>query len=479
MPKDLSIFLSYSHQDTTDCKVLEEMLRMQENQGVKLWRDDQIRPGVDWDNEIKDQLNRADIVIFVLSKAFLASTYIPENEFQPALKKRVIPVVLEDCEWRTSEVAHLKALARLQALPAGAKPIKDKDWPNPAQPYIDVAKGIRKVFTEVSGEGEAATVSRSLAKMADLGTHPEVKTAITDCIAQFRTSSDQIALVADYKAVHDILHVLQFQCLATLRDAAPDFPDNARAAREVGRYEVILRAQVQALVEVAKRRVEPDIQTCLEYLQIVIGLLAKAVKTDDRKPLLDGLEVLGPLLSQFPPKIAARLDQAAEALRLPDLVRAMESIAAQIEQIGVESSEAEDVRSGAGSLRSIDENLTKLVDEHKRWQVIDTEMRMASAALETNFAGTFKSLMWPKLRSSLLKICDGVQEDWASQLKTDIGKLEDPEADSARFTRVFPRIEQQAGERFFRVDDDLKQLTESVRTIDRPLQHLLDTTAHA
>ena len=38
----MRLFLSYSHTDEIICKRLESVLRLQEHQGVKLWRDDQI-----------------------------------------------------------------------------------------------------------------------------------------------------------------------------------------------------------------------------------------------------------------------------------------------------------------------------------------------------------------------------------------------------------------------------------------------------
>ena len=100
-------FLSYSHKDERLRKTLELYLEVLKIQGVvhKIWHDRRIQPGMDWDAEIDMELVEADVVLLLVSTAFLASDYIRKRELRPALNRhlagnaRVIPIILEKCDW--------------------------------------------------------------------------------------------------------------------------------------------------------------------------------------------------------------------------------------------------------------------------------------------------------------------------------------------------------------------------------------------
>ncbi|MEP7255347.1 MAG: toll/interleukin-1 receptor domain-containing protein [Ferruginibacter sp.] len=145
MPKNkLNIFLSYAHEDEAMKVQLDRSLVMlRRSEKINVWQDKAIIGGDVWDEEIKNALAVADIILLLISVDFNNSKYIWENELNVALKRhelkqvRVIPVILRTCEW--GEMPY----AKLQALPTGAKPISsfaDKD-----EAYTDVAKGIRMV----------------------------------------------------------------------------------------------------------------------------------------------------------------------------------------------------------------------------------------------------------------------------------------------------------------------------------------------
>lgn len=69
------IFFSYSHKDEELRKELETHLAMLRNEGViRGWHDRQILPGQEWDGEIDEHLNSADIILLA-SPDFLASKY--------------------------------------------------------------------------------------------------------------------------------------------------------------------------------------------------------------------------------------------------------------------------------------------------------------------------------------------------------------------------------------------------------------------
>ena len=144
MPQRLNIFLSYAHEDEAMKTQLDKnLIALKKNDRIEVWQDRAIMPGDTWNEEIKNALATADIILLLISVDFNNSKYIWENELNIALERherkeaRVIPVILRTCDWGDMPYA------KLQALPTGARPVNsfaDKD-----EAYTDVAKGIRMV----------------------------------------------------------------------------------------------------------------------------------------------------------------------------------------------------------------------------------------------------------------------------------------------------------------------------------------------
>ncbi|MBK8501050.1 MAG: leucine-rich repeat domain-containing protein [Saprospiraceae bacterium] len=101
------VFLSYSHDDMRFKIELQKYLINLERQGlIEIWQDGLIQPGEEWDTKIRTNLEKADIVILLVSQNFIASNYIHETEFRTAMIRRaeqkatVLPVLLSDCDWQ-------------------------------------------------------------------------------------------------------------------------------------------------------------------------------------------------------------------------------------------------------------------------------------------------------------------------------------------------------------------------------------------
>jgi len=144
MPGKLKIFLSYSHEDEPmKIKLDKNLVGLRQGGKIDVWQDRMIKAGDVWDDEIKNAIATADIILLLISVDFNNSKYIWENELTVALERhanktaRVIPVILRTCDWTDMPYA------KLQALPTGAKPISSFDDEDVA--YTDVAKGIRAV----------------------------------------------------------------------------------------------------------------------------------------------------------------------------------------------------------------------------------------------------------------------------------------------------------------------------------------------
>lgn len=144
MPKKLTIFLSYAHEDE-EMKILldKNLIMLKKSDKISVWQDRQILAGMEWNDTIAKELASADIILLLISVDFNNSQYIWDKELKIAMERherneaRVIPIILRTCEW--SEMPY----ARLQALPTGARPISS--FADTDEAYTDVAKGIRLV----------------------------------------------------------------------------------------------------------------------------------------------------------------------------------------------------------------------------------------------------------------------------------------------------------------------------------------------
>ncbi|WP_427162412.1 GUN4 domain-containing protein [Aliinostoc sp. HNIBRCY26] len=142
------LFFSYSHKDETLRDELAKHLTILEWQGViSSWHDRKILPGQEWDHQINDNLNTADIILLLVSSDFLFSRYCWDVEVKRAIERHntgeacVIPVILRSVDWAGAP------FARLQALPKNAKPVKS--WTDQDEAFTDVARGIRTAVEEL------------------------------------------------------------------------------------------------------------------------------------------------------------------------------------------------------------------------------------------------------------------------------------------------------------------------------------------
>jgi hypothetical protein len=137
-----SLFLSYSHRDEELRAQLETHLAGLRRQGfITVWHDRRITAGEDFANAIDTHLERADVVLLLISPDFMASNYCFEKEMMRALERNregscaVIPVILRPCDWQDMP------FGRLQGTPKDGKPITL--WANIDEAFLDVVKAIK------------------------------------------------------------------------------------------------------------------------------------------------------------------------------------------------------------------------------------------------------------------------------------------------------------------------------------------------
>ena len=141
----LRLFYSYSHQDETLRDCLEIRLKLLERHGlIQPWHDRRIFPGSDWQAALETNLEKADIILLLVSPDFLASDYCYGIETKRALERhrageaQVIPILLRPVNWAKTPISHL------QALPTGLKPVTQ--WPDPDDAWLNIEQGIERVI---------------------------------------------------------------------------------------------------------------------------------------------------------------------------------------------------------------------------------------------------------------------------------------------------------------------------------------------
>ena len=135
-PKDnpLPLFLCYAHANEQVVKQLIPSLKVLARRGyVAAWRDTDLVPGEEWDETIKERLANARVILFMVSRDFLASKYITEDERPLAMtllkqkKAVVVPVLLSACSWQAEDFAALENLPYKGKLVTSFTP-REKAW---------------------------------------------------------------------------------------------------------------------------------------------------------------------------------------------------------------------------------------------------------------------------------------------------------------------------------------------------------------
>jgi hypothetical protein len=207
-----SVFISYSHKDESLKAKLEAQLSTLKNEGlIEAWHDRRIKAGDDFNSSISAELDRAGIILLLVSPDFLASPYINDVEIKRAMQRhsageaRVIPVILRDCDWRT------KPFGRLAAAPKEGKPVKS--WSRIDAAFLNVVEMIRAVLQSPDDAGkihiiEAESKARQFEKdvatdvsyyTAKLGSWPAVSLNGEELIEPLRTTLKKVEENREYR----------------------------------------------------------------------------------------------------------------------------------------------------------------------------------------------------------------------------------------------------------------------------------------
>ena len=143
----VNIFFSYSHEDESLMDDVRRQPIVYERQGIILkWYDRMIPPGEDWQKQIDERINMAQIILLFVSPHFIESKYCYNIEMKEALRRhatgqsKVIPIILRPCPWKDMLFGHIIALPK--------DGIAVTLWNNRDEACLNVAEGVMKVVRE-------------------------------------------------------------------------------------------------------------------------------------------------------------------------------------------------------------------------------------------------------------------------------------------------------------------------------------------
>jgi TIR domain/Galactose oxidase, central domain/Kelch motif len=195
----IAIFCCYAHKDKLYLSELKKHLSALQRQNlIEVWDDGEIRAGTEWNQEIKEHLNKANMILFLISPDFISSNYSYDTEMRRAWERyelkdvMVISVVLRPLsDWEKVPFGKIK-LGDLQALPKDAKAITS--WRSRDEAWKNVADGVdellRKSLTPQSTLPFSSLVSVSSQKRVDqLPSVPDSEGIIPHASAQQESRS--------------------------------------------------------------------------------------------------------------------------------------------------------------------------------------------------------------------------------------------------------------------------------------------------
>jgi hypothetical protein len=141
----VKVFLSYSHVDENLKRALDAHLSaLKYSNIIETWNDRKILAGEDWNKEIDQNLNAADVILLLVSSDFLASEFCYNIETRNALERHyrkqalVIPIVVREVDLRGLP------MTKLQMLPTDGKAVTSGVWLSEDEAWKNVAEGVRR-----------------------------------------------------------------------------------------------------------------------------------------------------------------------------------------------------------------------------------------------------------------------------------------------------------------------------------------------
>jgi hypothetical protein len=152
--RPIHVFVSYSHRDEAYVDNSEKsvlvFLAGLAREGFVFWHDRDLYASELWDERIREEMNRADVALILVSQFFLNSKYITDTELPALIAGRrekglaLFPLLVSPCDWDSKPwLASTQFLPRKGTIAQNYKTRGKRD-----QLYLEVLRTLRRIAAE-------------------------------------------------------------------------------------------------------------------------------------------------------------------------------------------------------------------------------------------------------------------------------------------------------------------------------------------
>jgi hypothetical protein len=405
-------------------------------------------------------------ILLVLSPAWVESKWtrfewaMARDQDPKNRARRILPLRLKACE-PPEPIAALTYADLTCAEQAEAEFYK----------LLDAVRGVTRLVN-------SQEICKGLSALRELMQTPDVQVDVAAYLANFKAARDQMAVLGDLKDLHDQLHNLELTCYNEVVQTARRLPDDVMAWDLLIDYEEILQTTIIEVKKIASRGSVPASElSWTRHLAQAGEVLRSAIGGQDTGLLQKAIELLNHwVLAQVPSQLNARLNTKARDLRLPALVDALEGIHTSMVGRDLNAENVHDFKAGLDGLRNLECVLSNLVEDHDKWQVVETELRLVENFLERDISELEAN--WPGLKEMAEPLYSSGSDPAATGFKIISEKLEGAISahDPVRIKQFFRSYRSKAAKRFYEVDALLKRHCNDLRMVGDPLATVLRWT---
>jgi hypothetical protein len=458
------VFISYSHKDKEWVSdVLVKMLR--ENRLDVLVDESDFEAGLASIENMTDSVERSRRTIAVLTPNWVESEWtrfeglLTAQEDPTGGRGRLIPILRQQC----SPPKWISIRSYL-------------DFVDDARVSNMMARLVRTLRRPLL-QGQVVrteAVDRGLRTLADMIESGPVRDMLIEYRFRFENIISRIERVVTYKGVHDQLHHIQLHCYdAILRDA-PRLAMDESAVDSIDFYAKDLRSAIGTLRKLDACPVFESARLAwIATLQRASDILAAGVEARSEAEVKKAAGVINRVLVSEPPRIDARLSEAATELELQAVTDAVTFVCQRGEEAAMEPEKLARLREARDVMEQLDENLALLVRSHFLWQDVDVVMRRVDTNID---ADTFELVdEWPELRRNV-EVLSATAAAWARDLRAQAKSVDDAiaENDAGKMARQFRRYRRSAVLYFSSVDTDLMDQCRELDGVGMPLAAVVE-----
>jgi hypothetical protein len=472
------VYVSYSRKDGD--WVSAELVSQLEKAGLKIFIDYQnLQPGDPWMETLERAIRSSRHIVAVLTPNYLQSKFVHrelEIAGRAGTQTKIVPVMLAPVQ--PPEALASLAYADFTDLAQRPKAMQQLVRSLGGQPTRPLPTDADEAARDVSA---AAAAGRAFEILRD-------------------GALDQLETMTVYKQLHDTMHELELQCYLPLLEDNERLTDSEETRRTLlEKHEFTLAHiidRLEAIVVRMENRQEHE-RWMTTLLRAHTELRSAAGGDFARVSVVPHL--IGHILKVQPAAFNARILLAANNLRLGDLVQALTELSAHVQFVSADPRHLQPIQASIMALADLDQRLHEIVQRHDRWQrVADESLRIQDFA---NYEVSELALVWQDLSDIVKPLLANQPGTLAAALRMECQRLDEllattviavrqekfrlvaekaanvarrPEGGDAKkgeparrgeVQHTYHRFRRLVMEQFYRVDQDLLRLCDSLRNV--------------